>query len=116
MASNQQEFEAGDFQAQQPVKLLLAYDPIPEKRDDYFQFVLGEFVPSLEHLGLQMSGVWHTAYGSYPLRLAGFLAPDRDTLDQIIASQAFQELETQLLEYVENYSRRVVPLRRTFQF
>lgn len=116
MASNQQEFEAGGFQSQQPVKLLLAFDPIPEKRDDYFQFVLGEFVPSLEHLGLQMSDAWHTAYGSYPLRLAGFLAPDKETLYQIMASRAFQELETQLLEYVENYSRRIVPLRRSFQF
>ena len=116
MASNQQEYEAGNYQSQQPVKLLLTFDPIPEKRDDYFQFVLGEFVPALEHLGLQMSEVWHTAYGSYPLRLAGFLAPDREILDRIMASQEYQDLEQQLLEYVENYSRRVVPLRRSFQF
>jgi hypothetical protein len=116
MASNQQEYEAGNYQSQQPVKLLLTFDPIPERRDDYFQFVLGEFVPSLENLGLQMSEVWHTAYGSYPLRLAGFLAPDRETVDRIMASQEYQDLEQQLLEYVENYSRRVVPLRRTFQF
>jgi hypothetical protein len=78
--------------------------------------VLGEFVPALEHLGLQMSEAWHTAYGSYPLRLAGFLASDRETLDRIMASQEYQDLETQLLEYVENYSRRIVPLRRSFQF
>lgn len=116
MASNQQEFDAGDLHSQQPVKLLMTYDPIPEKREDYFQFVLGEFVPALEHLGLQMSDAWHTAYGSYPLRLAGFLAPDRETLDRILASQDYQELETQFLEYVENYSRRIVPLRRSFQF
>jgi hypothetical protein len=116
MASNQQEYEAGNYQSQQPVKLLLTFDPIPERRDDYFQFVLGEFVPALEHLGLQMSEVWHTAYGSYPLRLAGFLAPDRETLDRIIAGQEYQDLEQQLLEYVENYSRRVVTQRRSFQF
>ena len=116
MASNPQGYEAGDFQSHQPVKLLLTYDPLPEKREDYFQFVLGEFVPALEHLGLQMSEVWHTAYGSYPLRLAGFMAPDRETLDRIMASQTYQDLEKQLLEYVENYTRRIVPLRRTFQF
>jgi hypothetical protein len=116
MASNQQEFDTGNLHSQQPVKLLMTYDPIPEKRDDYFQFVLGEFVPALEHLGLQMSDAWHTAYGSYPLRLAGFLAPDRETLDRIMASQDFQDLETQFLEYVDNYSRRIVPLRRSFQF
>ena len=43
------------------VKLLLAYDPIPDKREAYFNYVLGEFVPALEHLGLTMSEAWHTA-------------------------------------------------------
>ena len=47
------------------VKLLLTYDPLPENREAYFNYVLGEFVPALEHLGLTMSEAWHTAYGSY---------------------------------------------------
>jgi hypothetical protein len=99
-----------------PVKLLLTYDPIAERREDYFHYVLGEFVPALEHLGLTMCETWHTAYGPYPLRLTGFVAPDLLTLEQILASEAFQRLESRLQEYVVNYRRRVVPLRRTFQF
>lgn len=100
----------------QPVKLLLTYDPIPERREDYFNYVLGEFVPALEHLGLTMSEAWHTAYGEYPLRLTGFVAADRATLEGILASKAFLELEVRLLDYVSNYRRRVVPLGRRFQF
>ncbi len=100
----------------QPVKLLLTYDPIPERREDYFNYVLGEFVPALEHLGLTMAEAWHTAYGEYPLRLTGFVAPDRATLDGILASKAFRELEVRLLDYVSNYRRRIVPLGRRFQF
>src|SRR3972149_3668319 len=52
----------------QPVKLLLSYDPLPERGEEYFRYVLGEFVPALEHLGLTMSEAWHTAYGSRPPR------------------------------------------------
>jgi len=100
----------------QPVKLLLTYDPIAERREDYFRYVLGEFVPALEHLGLKMSEAWHTAYGEYPLRLTGFVAPDQDTLEGILKSEAFADLESRLQEYVANYRRRVVPLRRRFQF
>ncbi len=101
---------------QRPVKLLLTFDPIPERREAYFRYVLGEFVPALERLGLTMSEAWHTAYGQYPLRLTGFLAPDRDTMDNILASKSFERLEARLKEYVVNYQRRVVPLDRRFQF
>ena len=98
------------------VKLLLTYDPIPERREDYFHYMLGEFVPMLEHLGLTMCEAWHTAYGEYPLRLTAFLAPDRKTLHEILSSEDFQRLETRLLEYVSNYRRRTVTLQRKFQF
>ena len=98
------------------VKLLLTYDPIPEMREDYFRYVLGEFVPVMEHLGLTMCETWHTAYGSYPLRLTGFVAPDMESLQQILDSEDFQRLEGRLQQYVNNYERRIVPVKRRFQF
>ena len=98
------------------VKLLLSFDPLPGKREAYFQYVLGEFIPTLEHLGLQMCELWHTAYGAYPLRLTGFLAPDRDTLSDILSSEGFKDMELKLQGFVSNYQRRVVPMKKRFQF
>jgi hypothetical protein len=100
----------------QQVKLILTYDPLPERREAYLQFVRGEFVPKLEHLGLMMSEAWHTAYGDHPLRLAGFVATNRATMERVIQSEAFLALEVELQEYVVNYSRRIVVLRPTFQY
>jgi hypothetical protein len=99
-----------------PVKLLITYDPIPETREAYLEYVLGEFVPGLERAGLPMSEAWHTAYGSYPLRLAGFRAPDQETLETFLASEDFRRLESRLRSYVVNYRRRIVPDRPGFQF
>jgi hypothetical protein len=99
-----------------PVLLLLTYDPMPDRREDYFRFVLGEFVPTLERLGLRMTGAWHTAYGDYPLRLTGFVAPDWTTMDSATSSPDFHGLEDRLQDFVVNYQRRVAPLRRRFQF
>jgi len=99
-----------------PVKLLLTYDPIPEHREDYFRYVLGEFVPAMEQLGLTMCDAWYTAYGAYPLRLTGFIAPDIDTLESILSSTTFKDLEARLKELVSNYARRVVPRSSRFQF
>jgi hypothetical protein len=99
-----------------PVKLLLTFDPLPDRREDYFRYLLGEFVPALEGLGLTMAEAWHTAYGDYPLRLTGFLAPDEATMEAVLASTTFEELEARLQEFVENYRRRVVPAGRRFRF
>ncbi len=98
------------------IKLLLTYDPIPEHREEYFRYVLGEFVPALEKLGLKFCEAWHTAYGSYPLRLTGFLALDRQTMDRALASEDFQRLESRLQDYVINYRRKIVQQSHRFQF
>jgi hypothetical protein len=100
----------------QAVQLLITYDPMPERREAYFHFVLGEFVPALEHLGLTMCEVWHTAYGEYPLRLAVFTVDDDVILEEVLDSHEFRSLETRLKDYVDNYYRRVVPIRESFQF
>jgi hypothetical protein len=98
------------------VKLLLSFDPKPGPREAYFRYMMGEFIPTMESMGLRLVEAWHTAYGPYPLRLTGFVAEDRQQLEQILASDDFRALEQKLLEYVQNYHRRVVPLHRRFQF
>lgn len=97
-------------------KLLLTYDPISEQREAYFQYVLGEFVPALEQMGLSLCETWHTAYGSYPLRLSGFIAIDETSIEDILASEDFIELEARLQNYVANYKRRLVHYSSNFQF
>ncbi|MGD8633076.1 MAG: hypothetical protein PVF85_05850 [Anaerolineales bacterium] len=102
--------------AQAKKKLLLTYDPVPERREAYFQYVLGEFVPALEQMGLSLCEAWHTAYGSYPLRLSGFITIDETDIEEILASEDFIELEERLQEFVVNYNRRVVHYSNSFQF
>lgn len=99
-----------------PVKLMLTFDPLPGRREEYFHYMLGEFVPAVESLGLTMAEAWHTAYGNYSLRLTCFLAPDSGTMDSVLCSEAFMQLESRLQDYVVNYRRRVVPAGRRFQF
>jgi hypothetical protein len=101
---------------QTAVKLIITYDPVPERREAYFRYVLGEFVPALEQLGLTLSEAWHTAYGEYPLRMSGFLADDEIIMESVITSEQFLDLESRLQEYVTNYSRRVVACNNSFQF
>lgn len=97
-------------------KVLLTYDIIPETQETYYQFMLGELVPTVQGMGLGMAEAWHTAVGDYPIRLITFVGETRTGVDKVIDSEQWEELETRLLQYVTNYTRRIVPFRNRFQF
>jgi len=97
-------------------KVLLTYDIIPETQETYYQFMLGELVPTVQTLGLGMAEAWHTAVGNYPLRLVTFVGETQEAVNTILESEQWEELETRLQQYVVNYKRRIVPYRNRFQF
>jgi hypothetical protein len=102
--------------AETRVKMLISYDVVPELQQAYYEFVLGEMVPSAQALGLVLSEAWHTAYGDYPVRLNGFVAKDRAALDRILASPEWKQLEDKLKRFVTGYKRKLIPYREGFQF
>ena len=99
----------------QKVQLVLSFDPHPERREEYFQFFMCEFIPTLELLGLKMCEAWHTAYGEYPLRLSCFHARGSYAVEEIVESGDFLHLEDRLQSYVVNYKRKIIQRPRSFQ-
>jgi hypothetical protein len=99
-----------------PVKLLLTWDISPEHEQDYFEFVLGEFVPGIQRLGLQPSDAWATIYGEYPQIQVNILATSFDTARRAINSDGWRDLHDKLFALVQNYTCKIVPARGGFQF
>lgn len=97
-------------------KLILSYDILAPAHEEYFQFVMGELVPSMQGMNVYMTEAWHTAYGDYPLRMASFVAEDYQTIRDMLESEHWRDLERRFLEFVRNYSLKVVRYRRGFQF
>jgi hypothetical protein len=98
------------------VKMLISYDVVPELQQAYYEFVLGEMIPTAQSMGLVLSEAWHTAYGDYPIRLNGFVAKDKTALDRVLASSEWQQLEEKLKRFVTGYTRKIIPYREGFQF
>ncbi len=96
-------------------KLLLSYEVKPETIQEYRQFVLRQYVPSMNSMGFQMSEAWHTAYGNVPNRLIGFVCRDRDTMYDLLDNHSWLALNDKLDEYVTEFSYKVVPYRGIFQ-
>ncbi len=97
------------------LKLLLEYDVNQDTLQEYYQFVMGQYVPTLQSMGLQMSEAWHTAYGDAPNRLLGFVCGDQQTMDNLLISDAWVDLNDQLEKYVTDFHYKIIPYRGGFQ-
>ncbi len=97
-------------------KMLLTYNILPEKQEGYLRFMLNEFIPTLQKMGLSNIGVWHTAYGDYPVRLVEFATEDPQVMQTVLESDAWTKMEHKLKAFVSDYTRRTVPSDSRFQF
>jgi len=98
------------------LKLLLAYNIKPNFESEYYRYVLSEFLPALQNIGLYMVEGWHTAYGDYPVRLIGFQTNSGEDVRQVLRRAEWKEAKAKLLEYVRDYEERVVTAKNMFQF
>lgn len=99
-----------------PVKVLMTWDIAPEHEQEYFEFVIGEFVPGVQRLGFQPTEAWATLYGSYPQIQVALLAEDAPHARRMLGSNDWGLLQDRLFTYVKNYSCKVIPARGGFQF
>ncbi len=97
-------------------KLLVTYDIQPNQTDKYYQYVVQEFVPELQNMGLYMFRVWHVAYGDYPIRQLEFISEDMESVMEVFETERWANLETELKMFTLNYERKLLHFRHGFQF
>ena len=95
---------------------MMTWDIVPEHEQDYFEFVIGEFIPGVQRLGFQPVEAWATIYGDYPQIQVGILADDLSGVQQVLRSEGWSQLQDKLFGLVKNFSYKVVTARNGFQF
>jgi hypothetical protein len=88
------------------VKLLLSFDIQGGRENAYRRFILEEFLPKAQELGLMPTDAWHTAYGKYPTRLIGFVADDLPTARAVLAKTEWKEMMQRLHDYTRRRGTR----------
>ncbi|NPV06716.1 MAG: hypothetical protein HPY83_01980 [Anaerolineae bacterium] len=96
-------------------KLLMRWNIKPGKETDYFEYVLKEFAPGINRLGLRLTESWYTVYGEGPQILTGAEADSEDEMDSALDSEAWERLAEKLQEYVTDFGYKVVPSTGRFQ-
>ena len=97
------------------VKLLMTWDILPGREQEYFEFVVRDFIPGMQRLGLEPNDAWFTMYGDQPQILVGGQMASINSLQRVLNSSDWQTLTRQLLDYVENFEYKVVQARSGFQ-
>jgi hypothetical protein len=97
------------------VKLLMTWDIQPGREEDYFEFHIRKFVPSLEAAGVALSEAWLTVYGEQPRLLAEAVIPNLASARQLLDSNAWEDLGTQMEDLVDNFKYKVIAAHGGFQ-
>jgi len=90
------------------VKFSQYWDIIPGKEEEYDYFIRNEFYPAMEDIGIQIGGEWKILIGESPNIFFEGRSLHASQLLTALNSQKFRSMKFKLLQFVSNYSSRVL--------
>ena len=99
------------------VKLMMTWDILPGREEEYFEFHIRKFVPELENMGLFFHEAWLTVYGDgdQPRLMAEAVIDNLVRANRVLVSDEWMSLNVQLNDFVENFDYKVIPNRTRWQ-
>lgn len=96
-------------------KLLMRWNVETETDSEYFEFLVHEFIPGLNKLGVLEIQVWYTQYGDCEQKLASGITKTMPEMKKVLQSPEWQRLVEKLTGYVSDFDKKVVPATHGFQ-
>jgi hypothetical protein len=93
----------------------MSWDILPGREQEYFEFVVREYIPEIQKLGLDPNDAWVTVYGDHPQILASFKVSRNEKLQEILYSAEWDSLLVKLSDYIENLEFKTVASKPGFQ-
>ena len=98
-----------------PVKLLLRWDVQPGAEADYSEFIVNEFIPRMNRLGVSDVQFWYTSYGECEKIQVELLTDHQEKMHNILGSEEWSNLHERLSDLVTNYSQKTIRASGGFQ-
>ena len=93
----------------------MTWDILPGREQEYFEFIVRDWIPGLQRLGMEPSDAWFTMYGNQPQIMAAAQMSNLNSVQRALDSAEWKELIQRLLDYVESFDYKVVQARSGFQ-
>lgn len=94
----------------------MTWNIIPEREQEYFEFVVREFLPGVQRMGFELSDAWATVFGGHPQILVGAMLPSISEAKTLLGSADWLSLNNRLLDFVNDYTQKLVEAHGGFQF
>ena len=98
-----------------PVKLLLRWDVQPGAEADYSEFIVNEFIPRMNRLGVSDVQFWYTSFGECEKIQVELLADQQEKMTNILRSDEWSSLNDRLGDLVVNFSQKTIRATGGFQ-
>ena len=97
-----------------PVKFNQYWTIIPDRAKSYEKFIIKDYIPGLNRMGIQIVAGWSVIIGAYAEIILEGVSNDLDLLEQALKQTKYKKLYDHLLSYVRGYKTKIlVPTGRT---
>ena len=91
-----------------PVKFNQYWTIISERREEYGKFIIREFIPGINSLGIHVVAGWSVLVGSYSEMFVESMSSDLDLIEKALKNPKFKKLKDELLDYVKAYKTKIL--------
>ena len=91
-----------------PVKFNQYWRIIHDRYADYGTFIIKEFIPGINQLGIHTVAGWSVAVGGYSEIIFEGVTADLNLLEEALRNVEYKKLHDNLLNYVKNYKNKVL--------
>ncbi len=96
-------------------KLLMRWNIREDSEVEYFEFLINDFIPGMNKLGLRNIEVWFTAYGDCEQKMASGMMETAVSMQSLVAANKWGHLTDALTEFVYDYDEKIIPATQGFQ-
>ncbi len=90
------------------VKLDHYWTIIPDKIEEYNNFIIKKFIPGVNHLHMHTVAAWYVIVGAYSEIIFENASNNLEVIDKALQDKKYKMLKAELLNYVKNYKTKVL--------
>ncbi len=91
-----------------PVKLNHYYSIIPDKITDYEKFMIKEFIPGINRLGIHAVAGWTILVGAYSEIMLETVGNDLEFVEKALRNPKYKDLRIKLFNFIKEYKTKVL--------
>lgn len=84
------------------------WDIIPGKEDEYTQFAISHYIPTMKKIGINPVGGYHVVVGEGPRVISVGTVDSLQKLQKAMETEEYEKVTAQIQRYVFNYCSRIL--------